>query len=196
MKTRISLSLLALSLAAQADTVGLWRFEETGATAGSPITNAANINNPGTLDAAPNGGEPLYSDDVPFVEIFDPVTNQTYTNTLSFDASGGNAQFLTPNDVSLDSSFTVEFFVKMTTEPASFESIFDRLELADLVWKIDFDHTFNTAFGRIRTRWDTPAGAPDGVATVGVDENVTTPFLPPQLRSKGGFKGLPPKANS
>lgn len=171
MKTHTTLSFLALVLAAQAGTVGLWRFEETAATAGSAITNAENSSSPGTLDAAPNGGDPLYSDDVPFAEIFDPVANQTYANTHSFDASGGNAQLLTPNDVSLDSSFTVEFFVKMIGEPASYESIFDRQEVADLQWKIDFDHAANQGYGRIRTRWDTPAGAPDGVAEQNVDEN-------------------------
>ncbi|MDC1405068.1 LamG domain-containing protein [Akkermansiaceae bacterium] len=172
MKQFTFLSLLTLSLPSMADTIGLWRFEETGATSGSPIAAAANTNSPGSLDAAPNGGEPLYSDDVPFAEIFDPIANQTYANTLSFDASGGNARLAVPNDLSLDSSFTVEFFVKMSSEPTSFESIFDRREFADLVWKVDFDHNFTTGFGRIRTRWDTPAGAPDDVATTGVDENV------------------------
>lgn len=174
MKTHTSLTVLVLALAAQtqAGTVGLWRFDESSAATGAAITNAENAASPGTLDAAPNGGAPLYSDDVPFPEIFDPVANETYTNSFSFDASGGDARFLTPNDASLDSSFTVEFFVKMTGEPASYESIFDRFEFSDLVWKIDFDHGANQAYGRLRTRWDTPAGAPDNVAEAGVDENV------------------------
>ena len=185
-KKHTSLSFLALALAAQtqAGTVGFWRFDESSAATGAAITNAENAASPGTLDAAPNGGAPLYSDDVPFPEIFDPVANQTYTNSFSFDASGGDARFLTPNDASLDSSFTVEFFVKMTGEPANYESIFDRFEFSDLVWKIDFDHGANQAYGRLRTRWDTPAGAPDGVAEQNVDENWNF-TLGPQANASG-----------
>ena len=184
MKTRTSLSFLALTIAAQAGTVGLWRFDESSAAAGSAITNAENFSAPGTLDATPNGGAPLYSDDVPFPEIFDPVTNQTYPNSFSLDASGGDARLITPNDASLDSSFTVEFFVKMTGEPGSYESILDRFEFSDLVWKIDFDHAANQAFGRLRTRWDTPAGAPDGVAEQNIDENWNF-TLGPQANASG-----------
>ena len=184
MKTHTSLSFLALALAAQAGTVGLWRFDESSAAVGSAITNAQNFSAPGTLDAAPNGGAPLYSDDVPFPEIFDPVANQTYPNAFSLDASGGDARLITPNDASLDSSFTVEFFVKMTGEPASYESILDRFEFSDLVWKIDFDHGANQAYGRLRTRWDTPTGAPDGVAEQGIDENWNF-TLGPQANASG-----------
>ena len=172
MTRRTTLSLLILSLSAQAETVSHWRFDEDSATAGASIVTAENFASPGTHDAAPNGGETLYSDDVPFAEVFDPVNGETYTNAFSFEASAAQSQLLVPNSASFDSSFTLEFFVKMIGEPSSYESIFDRLEASDLSWKIDFDHAAATGFGRIRTRWDTPAGGvSDGVAERDIDEN-------------------------
>ena len=168
----VSLSLLASSLSLNANTVGLWRFDDAGAAAGSSISVAENQSSPGTLDAFTGNGDPLYSDDVPFAEIYDPVADETYTNAFSLDVSGANTYLSTDNSVSFDSSFTVEFFVKMLGEPASYETIFDRWEATDLAWKIDFDHGASQIFGRMRTRWDTPAsGVPDGVAENGVDEN-------------------------
>lgn len=155
-----------------AGTVGLWRFDDTGAVAGESMAAAENQASPGVLDAFIGNGEPRYSDDVPFTEVYDPVADETYANAFSFDASGANAFLSTENAINLDRSFTVEFFVKIIGEPASYESIIDRSEAQDLVWKIDFDHAANQVFGRIRTRWDTPAnGVSDGVAESGVDEN-------------------------
>lgn len=46
-----------------------------------------------------------------------------------------------------------------------------RQQVGDLRWQIDFDHAGNGAFGRARTRFDTPAGEPDGNSQAGVDEN-------------------------
>lgn len=165
-------TILILSFSAHADTVGHWRFAEDSAAAGGQISSAENFASPGALDASVANGTPLYSDDVPAAEIYDPVSDTTYPNLFSLDASGSFANFSTDNSTVLDSSFTVEFFIKMIGEPASYESILDRVEALDLSWKIDFDHAFSPSFGRIRTRFDTPAGGiSDGVDENGVDEN-------------------------
>ncbi len=72
MNSRLPTFFLALVASAHADTVGHWNFDDVGAAAGSNITATVNIAEPGTIDAAPSGGTPLYSDDVPAAEIFDP----------------------------------------------------------------------------------------------------------------------------
>lgn len=169
---RVTLSALLFSFSAQAGTVGHWTFDEPAAGAGVAIVTALNKGSASSLDANVSGGTPLYSDDVPFGMIYDPVSDETYSNSFSLDASAGNSALSVPSSVSFDSSFTLEFFVKMIGEPGSYESIFDRVEAADLSWKIDFDHAATAGFGRIRTRWDTPAGPSDEVAEAGVDENV------------------------
>ncbi|MGI9241934.1 MAG: hypothetical protein ACR2RV_14115 [Verrucomicrobiales bacterium] len=172
MKIITLLSLFAIAVPASAETIGLWRFDDAGAAAGADVLTAVNFAAPGPLDAPASGGAPLYSDDVPAPQIFDPISGETYTNGFSLDASGGGSQILVPDDAAFNSSFTVEFFIKLVGEPGSYESVLRRKEFADLGWQVDFDHGANLAFGRSRTRWDTPAGAPDGNAEVGVDENV------------------------
>ena len=173
MQRFLSFTLAALIAPVSADTVGLWRFDEETATAGGSVLSAVNETAPGTLDAQVNTGAPLYSDDVPAAEIYDPVNDVTYPNGFSLDASGANANLSIPDDVSLNSSFTVEFFIKLSGEPANYETFLRRREAADLNWQIDFDHGANQIFGRLRSRWDTPAGGiPDNVAEAGVDENV------------------------
>ena len=172
MKSNILAVFLAFSASAHAATIGQWSFDDDGAASGGEITAAANVADPGNLDAAASGGAPVYSDDVPAGEIFDPVSGNTYTNGFSFDASGGGAQLLTPDAEAFDSSFTIEFFIKMTGEPRSYESVLRREEVADLRWQIDFDHSVNPAFGRLRTRWDTQGAAGTaGVGEVDLDEN-------------------------
>jgi len=172
MKRILPLLVLSVSIPASADTVGLWRFDDAGAAAGADLITAANFASPGNLDAQASGGLPLYSDDVPAAQIFDPVANETYSNGFSFDASGAGAVLLTPDGDELDTSFTVEFFIKLIGEPANYETVLRRQEFSDLSWQVDFDHAANLAFGRSRSRWDTPAGEPDGNAEAGVDENV------------------------
>ncbi|MFT6180225.1 MAG: hypothetical protein ACJAQT_003781 [Akkermansiaceae bacterium] len=157
---------------ASGETVGLWRFDDAGAVNDASVSMSVNDASPGALDASLGGGNPLYSDDVPAAEIFDPVSGTTYTNQFSLDASTGGSQFNVEDSLNFNSSFTVEFFVKYIGEPASYEGIFQRLESPELSWKMDFDHGANAAFGRIRARWDTPGGVPDGIAEAGVDENV------------------------
>ena len=168
----ITASIALLSSPAWADTVGLWRFDEAAAAVGGAISAAENAASPGTLDALLANGAPLYSDDVPAAEIYDPVADLTYMNGFSFDASGPNSQLLTDDSEDLNSSFTVEFFIKISGEPTGYQSFLRRRQFADLSWQVDFDHGANLAFGRIRSRWDTPAGAPDDVAERDVDENV------------------------
>ena len=63
-------------------------------------------------------------------------------------------------------------FIKLEGEPGGYHSFVRRREQNDLRWQIDFDHATMGAFGRIRSRWDTPAGAPDNMNEQGVDENV------------------------
>jgi len=163
---------LGACLAAQADTVGLWRFDEVDAALDSPVASSINTTSPGTLDASVARGNPLYSDDVPAAEIFDPVSGTTYANQFSLNASAGSSQLSIEDAVDFNSSFTVEFFVKYVGEPGSYEAILRRVQTSDLSWKIDFDHGANSVFGRIRARWDTPGGVVDGVADALVDENV------------------------
>ena len=174
MKLPILAPLLILTLAAPAiaETVAHWRFDEAAAADGAALTTAENIADPGTLDAQATGGSPLYSDDVPFAEIFDPVAGESYSNGYSFDASGSSAFMAAPDAAAFNSSFTVEFFIKLGGEPSSYGSFLRRRQAADLLWQVDFDHGANLQFGRIRTRWDTPAGPPDDMAERGVDENV------------------------
>lgn len=173
MYTKFVICALGASLVAQADTVGLWRFDEVDAALDSPVASSINTTSPGTLDATVAGGNPLYSDDVPAAEIFDPVSGTTYVNQFSLNASGANSRLSIEDAIDFNSSFTVEFFVKYIGEPSSYEGIVQRIEFSDLSWKVDFDHGANPAFGRVRARWDTPAGGvPDGVAEAGVDENV------------------------
>jgi hypothetical protein len=141
---------LGACLAAQADTVGLWRFDEVDAALDSPVASSINTNSPGTFDALVAGGNPLYSDDIPAAEIFDPVSGTTYTNQFSLNASAGSSQLSIEDAVDFNSSFTVEFFVKYVGEPGSYEAILQRIQTTDLSWKIDFDHGANSVFGRIR----------------------------------------------
>ncbi|MEN8773851.1 MAG: hypothetical protein ABF379_09850 [Akkermansiaceae bacterium] len=182
MKNRFLLVLSISILASQGETVGLWRFEENGAVEGQSVAIAVNEIDPGPLDATNLSGSPIYSADVPFAEIFDPVANSTYANGLSLDVTAANSQLQILNSTEFDTSFTIEFFVKYVGQPGSYEHILRREEFRDLAWKIDFDHGANLEFGKPRSRWDTPAGAPDDIAEIGVDENVNF-VLKPQGQS-------------
>jgi hypothetical protein len=166
-----ALALVAPS-SALADTVGHWRFDDDGAAAGGAIAAAINVASPGTLDAGLPTGTPLFADDVVAAEIYDPVADAVLDNEFSLDASGANARLWVDDNVALNTSFTVEFFLKVGGEPASYESFLRRRQAADLLWQVDFDHALNVAFGRIRSRWDTPAGPSDDMAENGIDENV------------------------
>ncbi|MFT6862242.1 MAG: hypothetical protein ACJAVK_000799 [Akkermansiaceae bacterium] len=182
MKKNVFFLLSGSIVMCSADTLGLWRFDDLGAAEGETVIKAVNQESPGILDAPGTNGNPVYSIDVPAAEIFDPVSESTYRNVFSIDVTAANSQFLTENALALDTSFTLEFFVKYTGEPGSYESIFRRQDASDLAWRIDFDHAANADFGKIRTRWDTPAGLPDNLAETGIDENVNF-VLRPQANS-------------
>ena len=179
---RSLLLLTVLIFTSHGDTLGLWRFEEDVAAEGQPVITAVNEVDPGPLDATNTSGNPVYSADVPAAEIFDPVANATFENRLSLDVTAANSQLQVLNSAIFDTSFTIEFFVKYVGQPGSYESIFRRRQFRDLGWQIDFDHGANLEFGKPRSRWDTPAGAPDDTAENGVDENVNF-VLKPQGQS-------------
>ena len=114
------------------DTLGHWRFDESDASVGGIILSGINVASEGTYDAIVAGGNPLYSDDIPSTEIFDPITNSTLANKFSLDASAANSQFAVAQNTTFDSSFTVEFFVKYIEAPPSYQSIMTRREARDL----------------------------------------------------------------
>ncbi|MEC7856430.1 MAG: hypothetical protein VYA96_01660 [Verrucomicrobiota bacterium] len=47
------------------DPVGHWRFDSENSEVGAPITETTNFANPGTHDASLQGGNPLFSSEVP-----------------------------------------------------------------------------------------------------------------------------------
>ncbi len=146
------------------EVIGHWRFDEDEAADGGDIITALNsasdLNN-----ATPGNGTPAYSSDIPAPIIYDPLTDTNLTNRFSFDASTANSRLRVENDPALNTSFTLEFFMKMIGEPGGYQSFVRRQQGADLRWQIDFDHGNMGAFGRLRTRFDTPA------AEEGVNEN-------------------------
>ncbi|MGC6458251.1 MAG: hypothetical protein ACON4R_07750 [Akkermansiaceae bacterium] len=108
MKQR-SLSLwVGLVTLTSAETVGLWRFAEVGASVGQALSTAENAAIPGLIDALATAGAPAYSDDVPAAEIFDPVTGVTYTNEWSFDASAAGSRLATSDVPELGQVYLVE----------------------------------------------------------------------------------------
>lgn len=139
---------------------------------GQPLVTAVNFGSSEAVDANRVAGDPVYSDDVPAAEIFDPVSGRVFQNQWSYDAGAAGSLLATGDAAELNGSFTLEFFIKLVDEPGSYETFLRRQEANDLAWKLDFDHAANPGFGKLRSRWDTPAGAPDGIVETGVDENV------------------------
>jgi hypothetical protein len=89
------------------------------------------------------------------------------------DVTEANSRLDVANDEAFNTSFSLEFFMKLSGEPNGYHAYIRRAELNDLRWQIDFDHANTGAFGRLRTRWDTPGAAgPDGANEAGVDENI------------------------
>lgn len=155
---RISiLSILAVTAAtsASAATTAYWRLEE--GTPGADVTAAQDSSGNGFHQTG-RAGDPNYSDNVPAPFIFDPVSGATLPNTGSLDATLANARVNTVNNAAFNTSFTIEMFIKITAEPASYNGFLRRQETNASRWQIDFDHATKSAFGRGRTRWDTPDG--------------------------------------
>lgn len=170
-KTLTALLLPVITGSLSAETVGFWRFDEASAADGQPIEAVPNLGTAGTvLDATVNGGA-LYSTNVPFAEIEDPVSGEIFNNAFSYDASAFANSMTTVDDEALNSSFTVEFFILLEGEPSDFERFVGRVEAPDLRWQVDFGHGSNFGYGGLRGRFDTPSGGvSDGLSEM-TDEN-------------------------
>ena len=152
-------------------TIAHWRMDGIGAkedASVSMITNEASSLHPAVRIA----GNPIYSTDVPGPFITDPATEAYLENTYSLSAINANARIGASNNSKFNTSFTVEMFLKLVGEPAAYHQFLKRRQLNDLQWQIDFDHANKGSYGRIRSRWDTPAGGiPDNKAEKDIDEN-------------------------
>ena len=180
LKKELVLLSLILSIPVSADTVGHWRFDSDDAETNSPITATENASNAGTHDAAIQGGNPLYSSDVPSKQIYDPIADAVLENGFSLNATDPNSKLRVADSEDFNTNFTVELFIKIIDEPNGYNSFVRRQEGGDLRWQIDFDNSKNGLYnGRARSRWDTPAeGISDNTAEKDVDENfnfVVTP---------------------
>ena len=180
LKKELVLLSLILSIPVSADTVGHWRFDSDDAETNSPITSTENASNAGTHDAAIQGGNPLYSSDVPSKQIYDPIADAVLENGFSLNATDPNSKLRVADSEDFNTNFTVELFIKIIDEPNGYNSFVRRQEGGDLRWQIDFDNSKNGIYnGRARSRWDTPAeGISDNTAEKDVDENwnfVVTP---------------------
>lgn len=169
-------ALLAAASVARADTIGWWRMDDAGASAGATIgTTASEVNSP-TLDAT-GSSNARYGSDVPNAFIFDPLTGTYHANNFSLDASTNNARVQISNNAILDpvtpdASFTIEMFIKLGGEPGSYDTFLSRVQNGPIDpdtssssdrrgWQIDFDHgTGTNSYGRVRSRWDTPGTPP------------------------------------
>ncbi|MDE0569957.1 MAG: hypothetical protein OSB44_04700 [Verrucomicrobiales bacterium] len=180
LKKELLLLSLILSMPVSADTVGHWRFDSEDAETNSPITATENTSNAGTHDAAIQGGNPLYSSDVPSKQIYDPIADAVLENGFSLNATDPNSKLRVADSEDFNTNFTIELFIKIIDEPNGYNSFIRRQEGGDLRWQIDFDNNKNGLYnGRARSRWDTPAeGISDNTAEKDVDENfnfVVTP---------------------
>lgn len=173
LKKGLTIISLILIIPAAADTVGHWRFDSDEAEVETPITSSENVANARTHDAALQGGNPLYSSDVPSKQIYDPVSGTVLENEFSLNATDPNSKLRIADSDDFNTNFTVEIFIKIIDEPNGWNAFVRRQEGADLRWQIDFDNSNNGLYnGRARSRWDTPAeGISDNVAEKDVDEN-------------------------
>jgi hypothetical protein len=173
LKKGLTIIFLILIIPATADTVGHWRFDSDEAEVESPITSSENVTNIGTHEAVLQGGNPLYSSDVPSKQIYDPVSDTVFENEFSLNATDPNSKLRVADSEDFNTNFTVELFIKIIDEPNGWNAFLRRQEGEDLRWQIDFDNSNNGLYnGRARSRWDTPAeGISDNVAEKDVDEN-------------------------
>jgi len=152
-------------------TIAHWRIDGTGAREDASISlirNEVSSLHP----AARVAGNPIYSKDVPGPFITDPATEAYLENNYSMSAINANSRIGASNNSKFNTSFTVEMFLKLVGEPAAYHQFLKRRQLNDLQWQIDYDHANKGSYGRIRSRWDTPAGGiPDNKAEKDIDEN-------------------------
>jgi len=167
---------ILVATAASGDTIGWWRMDDAGASAGAAIGTTVSEVNAGTLDGTGQSSA-AYSADVPGPFIYDPVGDTYKANGFSLDGGAANAKINVANNALLDPdtpdrSFTIEIFLKLTGEPVSYDTSLSRVQNGPtnpdtasdsdrLGWQIDFDSgTAKTTYGQIRSRWDTPGTPP------------------------------------
>lgn len=174
--TSSALLLMAFAGTCSAATTAYWRLEE--GTPGADVT-AAQDSSGNAFHQTSRSGDPNYSAAVPGPFIFDPVAGTTVANTGSLDASLANSRVNTVNDPAFDTSFTVEMFILFTEEPTGYNSYLRRNETNAHRWQLDFDHALQGAYGRGRSRFDTPDGdnvnfvtGPTGGASVPASERL------------------------
>lgn len=154
----VSVSGFPVVAASSDETLGYWRFDDGGAKNGSVVSIADDSSNNG-FDATPSGsGGGTYSTDIPGAIIFDPLANAARSNQFSMDVSGSNRRLSVPNNSAFNTSFTIEMFIKIDGEPSGYNSFLRRTASSISRWQIDFDHAGSGAFGRLRSRLDTPDG--------------------------------------
>ncbi|HIG84304.1 MAG TPA: hypothetical protein EYG40_13665 [Verrucomicrobia bacterium] len=152
-------------------TIAHWRMDGPDARDEGAIGLITNEVSP-LLPATRIAGNPIYSSDVPAPFINDPATDTYLDNEFSFNAKNANARIGASDNPKFNTSFTVEMFFKFIGEPSAYHPFLKRRELNDLQWQIDYDHAKKGSYGRLRSRWDTPAGGiADNKAEKGIDEN-------------------------
>ena len=165
------------SSAASGAVIGYWRFDnDAGAADGANINAALSEVNGLTANRIGNANGTLkyMTSSLPGPYIFDPLTNTVRANTFAARVKDrrlrvANNPLLNPT--SPDTSFTFEFFLRIIEEPGGYNSFSQRVEngpFQDDVkgpikkhdirrWQVDFNRgKTKGAFGKIRSRWDTP----------------------------------------
>jgi hypothetical protein len=174
MRLRFCAILLPVLCAAavQANPVGYWRLDEGDAVDGGAVGAVQNAVSPGLMDGV-GSANARFTTDVPGPFIYDPVSSLYHANRFALDGGLASATVTVANDAAMNVTdgggnvaFTFEMFIKLTGEPAAYETFARRLldgPLTDSAttsdregWMLDFEH--GTArvngYGRARTRFD------------------------------------------
>ena len=154
----ISASGFPVVAASSDETLGYWRFDDGVASNGAVVLVAKDSSSNGFNAIPTSRGGGTYSNDVPGTIIFDPLANAARSNQFSMDVSASNRRLAVPNKSAFNTSFTIEMFVKINGEPAGYHTFLRRNAGSNSRWQIDFDHGNAGAFGRMRSRLDTPDG--------------------------------------
>lgn len=139
--------------------LGYWRFEERDAQAGLALRRADDSSGNDRFASPSGSGAGTYSFDVPGALIFDPLANATRENLFSMDVSAPGRRMRVANSPDFNSSFTAEMFIKIDGEPLGYNPFLRRQGSTTSRWQVDFDHAARGAYGRLRSRLDTPDGA-------------------------------------
>lgn len=139
--------------------LGYWRFDEANAQAGATLNQALDSTGNGHIATPSGSGGGVYASDVPGALIFDPLANATRPNQFSMDVTASGRRMRVVDSPDFNRSFTAEMFIKIDGEPSGYNPFLRRQGPSNSRWQIDFDHAPQGAFGRIRSRLDTPDGA-------------------------------------